>query len=220
MISDPDSWSVCISSDVKLNFLVYVARAYSICDEYFDKHGAWPDRQVVLPEQLHQELEAQWNDFWEGSIQRKAEAKFLQNAASKSQTPDPAVSHTLFAHLNHSCASPFVLEPPHFAAIEHQGLREALAAQWPCFIQWWNMPAGGQAAMHYWEGKPDIIRYVQEFEMEVGRRIQPFHLNVDLIYNGPTKPIEVTDEYVIMPIRTDYLMKKHWWSERFQEKSL
>lgn len=214
MISDPNSWSVCVSSDVELNFLVYVARAYSICDEYFDKHGAWPNRQVSLPDQLHQELETQWHDFWNGSIQQKAEAKIQQRAALKSRSKDQIE----VAHLNHNHVSPFVLDQPYFEAIQQQELREALIEQWPSFIQWWNMPAGGQAAMHYWEHIPDLIRYVREFEIEAGRPIQSFHLDVELIYNGPYKPIEVTDEYVIMPIRTAYLMKPDWWNERFKER--
>ncbi|PZT53234.1 hypothetical protein [Paenibacillus silvae] len=218
MISASNSWTVCVSSDVELNFLVYVARAYSICDEYFDKHGAWPNRQVSLSDQLHHELETQWQDFWNGSIQLKAEAKIQQKAALESQAPDLAVSHPMCAQLNHNHVSPFVLDQPYFEAIQHRGLREALAAQWPSFIQWWNMPAGGQAAMQYWEHIPDLIRYVREFEIEAGRPIQSFHLDVELIYNGPCKPIEVTDEYVIMPIRTDYLMKPDWWNERFKER--
>lgn len=72
--------------------------------------------------------------------------------------------------------------------------------------------------MYYWEGKPDVIRYVREFEVETDRTIHPFHMNVELIYNGPHEPIEVADDYLIMPIRTEYLMKKDWWAERFREK--
>ncbi|WP_279630420.1 hypothetical protein [Paenibacillus barcinonensis] len=41
---------------------------------------------------------------------------------------------------------------------------------------------------------------------------------MQLIYSDPFQPIEVTDEYVIMPIRTDYFMKPDWWNERFKER--
>ncbi|MGO4530440.1 hypothetical protein AB4Z30_15265 [Paenibacillus sp. 2TAF8] len=214
MMTDSNSWSVCISSDVELNFLVYVARAYGICNTYFHDHSTWPDRQVVLADELHREFETKWQDFWKGSIQQKAEAKIRQTAVSNF----PSQAQVKFKHLNHNYVSPFVFNPPQFEAIEHQGLRDALIAQWPSFIQWWNMPAGGKAAMYYWEGKPDVIRYVREFEMETGRTIHPFHMNVELIYNGPHEPIEVADDYLIMPIRTEYLMKKDWWAERFREK--
>lgn len=214
MMTDSNSWSVCISSDVELNFLVYVARAYGICNTYFHEHSTWPDRQVVLADELHREFETKWQDFWKGSIQQKAEAKIRQTAVSKFRSQ----AQVKFADLNHNHISPFVLNQPEFETVEHDGWRNALIEQWPSFIQWWNMPAGGQAAMHYWEGKPDFIRYVREFEMETDRRIQPFHMNVDLIYNGPHEPIEVADDYLIMPIRTEYLMKKDWWAERFREK--
>lgn len=152
--------------------------------------------------------------FLEEQHSTKAEAKIRQTAVSKFRSQ----AQVKFADLNHNYVSPFVLSPPHFEAIEHQGLRDALSAQWPCFIQWWNMPAGGQAAMNYWEGIPDVIRYVREFEMETGRTIHPFHMNVELIYNGPHEPIEIADDYLIMPIRTEYLMSKDWWVERFREK--
>ncbi|MDP9701511.1 hypothetical protein J2T16_004453 [Paenibacillus intestini] len=214
MMTDSNLWSVCISSDVELNFLVYVARAYGICNTYFIEHSAWPDRKVVLADELHLEFETQWQDFWKNSIQQKAEAKIRQIAVSNFRSQ----AQVKFAYLNHNHISPFVLNPPQLETVEHDGWRNALIALWPSFIQWWNMPAGGQAAMHYWEGKPDVIRYVREFEVETGRTIHPFHMNVELIYNGPHEPIEVADDYLIMPIRTEYLMKKDWWAERFREK--
>lgn len=117
MISASNSWTICVSSDVELNFLVYVARAYSICDEYFDKHGAWPNRQVSLSDQLHQELETQWHDFWSQSLQQKAEANIQQRAASKSRSMDQVE----VAQLNHNHVSPFVLDQPYFEAIQHRG---------------------------------------------------------------------------------------------------
>lgn len=111
-----------------------------------------------------------------------------------------------------------MLEQPHFELVEQQELREAFVQLWPSFRQWWCMPAGGQAAMNYWEDKPDLIRYIQEFEDEVGRKIKTFHLNIDLIYRGPSEPVEVNEEYMIMPIRIEYLMKKDWWISRFKER--
>lgn len=192
MIQNHNSWSVCISSDVELNFLIYVASTYGLLKEDINENNLWPSRQRVGSDELHQKLEIQWKWFWDRSIQQKA-------------------------HKNNHHVS-FVLGLPDFELVEQHELREVLVHLWPSFRQWWYMPAGGQAAMNYWEGIPDLIRYVQEFEDEVGRKIKPFHLNVDLIYNGPNKLIEVTEEYIIMPIKIEYLMKRDWWISRFKER--
>ncbi|MFJ2045475.1 hypothetical protein ACIOBL_17865 [Paenibacillus taichungensis] len=192
MIQNHNSWSVCISSDIELNFLIYVASTYGLLKEEINENNLWPSRQRVESDQLHQKLEIQWKWFWDRSIQQKA-------------------------HKNNHHVS-FVLGLPDFKLVEQHELREVLVHLWPSFRQWWYMPAGGQAAMNYWEGIPDLIRYVQEFEDEVGRKIKPFHLNVDLIYNGPNELIEVTEEYIIMPIKIEYLMKRDWWISRFKER--
>ncbi|QLG42005.1 hypothetical protein HW560_30385 [Paenibacillus sp. E222] len=192
MIQNHNSWSVCISSDIELNFLIYVASTYGLLKEEINENNLWPSRQRVESDQLHQKLEIQWKWFWDRSIQQKA-------------------------HKNNHHVS-FVLGLPDFKLVEQHELREVLVHLWPSFRQWWYMPAGGQAAMNYWEGIPDLIRYVQEFEDEVGRKIKPFHLNVDLIYNGPNELIEVTEEYIIMPIKIEYLMKRDWWMSRFTER--
>ncbi|WP_413376498.1 hypothetical protein [Paenibacillus taichungensis] len=192
MIQNHNSWSVCISSDFELNFLIYAASTYGLLKEDINENNLWPSRQRVESDQLHQKLEIQWKWFWDRSIQQKA-------------------------HKNNNHVSS-VLGRPDFELVEQHELREVLVHLWPSFRQWWYMPAGGQAAMNYWEGKPDLIRYVQEFEDEVDRKIKPFHLNMDLIYNGPSEPIEVNEEYIIMPIRTEYLMKKDWWISRFKER--
>ena len=192
MIQNHNSWSVCISSDVELNFLIYVASTYGLLKEDINENNLWPSRQRVESDELHQKLEIQWKWFWDRSIQQKANKN------------------------NHHVS--FVLGLPDFELVEQHELREVLVHLWPSFRQWWYMPAGGQAAMNYWEGIPDLIRYVQEFEDEVGRKIKPFHLYVDLIYNGPNKLIEVTEEYIIMPIKMEYLMKRDWWISRFKER--
>ncbi|SEB10796.1 MULTISPECIES: hypothetical protein [unclassified Paenibacillus] len=192
MIQNHNSWSVCISSDFELNFLIYVASTYGLLKEDINENILWPSRQMVESDELHQKLEIQWKWFWDRSINQKA-------------------------HKNNNHVS-FVLGLPDFELVEQHELREVLVHLWPSFRQWWYMPAGGQAAMNYWEGIPDLIRYVQEFEDEVGRKIKPFHLNVDLIYNGPNELIEVTEEYIIMPIKVEYLMKRDWWMSRFTER--
>lgn len=71
--------------------------------------------------------------------------------------------------------------------------------------------------MNYWEAKPDLIAFVKEFENQAGREIKPFKLHVDLVYTGLKEPIEVNNQFIIMPIKAEYLLKKNWWIKRFKE---
>lgn len=59
MIQNYNSWSVCISSDFELNFLIYVASAYGLLKEQINEKNAWPSRQMVESDHLHRKLEIQ-----------------------------------------------------------------------------------------------------------------------------------------------------------------
>lgn len=61
--------------------------------------------------------------------------------------------------------------------IREEDVKDMLINMWPSFINWWNMPAGGQTAMNYWEVKPDLIAFVQEFKNLAGREIKPGDLS-------------------------------------------
>ena len=188
MIRDPESWTVRISSDLELNFLIYVASSFGLFESETSNMSNWSTEKIMMDKQDIQNLKDQWNSCWNKVILKKMNPKTD------------------------------ILSIPDFKTIENMELRMACNRVWKSYIDWWYMPAGGQCAMYYWEDKPNILKYVQEYEDQVGRRIKTFHLTIDLIYTGFDKPIEVNDEYIIMPIRSDYLLKPDWWVKRFKER--
>lgn len=68
--------------------------------------------------------------------------------------------------------------------------------------------------MYAWEDKPNISSYVRELETELGRDHLSFCLNVDLVYGGIREPIEIGEEYMVMPIRGEYMLNKEWWKKK------
>ncbi|MEC0129147.1 hypothetical protein [Paenibacillus pabuli] len=186
-----NSWTICISGEYDLNFLMFVASACGLLTDEFEE-GVWPNSQFLNVEQSNEKFKEQWKELWNQSISKKGERK----------------------RGNHQN---LIIDPPHFSMIREEDLKAVLIKMWPSFIKWWNMPAGGQIAMHYWEAKPDLLAFVQEFESQVGRKIKPFRLDVDLVYTGLNEPIEVNEQFIIMPIKSEYLMKRDWWIKRFKE---
>lgn len=186
-----NSWSVCLSGDFDLNFLMFVASAHGLLTEEFEE-STWPSSQFLSAGQSNQRFNEQWKELWNQSIYKKGLLK-EKNQGS------------------------IVLDPPNFLTIKEEEVKAVLINLWPSFNRWWNMPAGGQIAMNYWEAKPDIMAFVQEFESHVGREIKSFNLHVELVYTGLKEPIEVNKQYIIMPIKAEYLLKKDWWITRFKE---
>lgn len=186
-----NSWSICMSGEYDLNFLMYVASVHGLLTEEFEE-STWPSSQFSSVGRSNQKLQEQWKKLWNQSIYKKG-------------------------LLKRSNQRYLVLDPPDFSMIREEDVKDMLINMWPSFINWWSMPAGGQTAMNYWEAKPDLIAFVQEFENQAGREIKPFNLHVDLLYTGLKEPIEVNNQFIIMPMKTEYLLKKDWWINRFKE---
>ncbi|WP_146752112.1 MULTISPECIES: hypothetical protein [Paenibacillus] len=186
-----NSWTICISGEYDLNFIMYVASAHGLLTDGFDD-AAWPNSKSLNVEQSNEKFKEQWKELWNESIYKKGERRKGK-------------------HQN------LIIDPPDFSMIREGDLKAVLINMWPSFIKWWNMPAGGQIAMHYWEAQPDLLAFVQEFESQVGRKINPFRLDVDLVYTGLKAPIEVNEQFIVMPIKLEYLWKKDWWIERFKD---
>ncbi|WP_271755001.1 hypothetical protein [Cohnella sp. JJ-181] len=91
----------------------------------------WVSKKINLNDSIKQNLKEQWNDYWNSSLAKKAAVL----------NPDNYYS----------------IGAPHFEKIEYFELREACSRVWDSFINWWYMPAGGQAAMTRWEEKVDIF---------------------------------------------------------------
>ncbi|MBD8497255.1 hypothetical protein [Paenibacillus arenosi] len=186
-----NSWSVCISGDYDLNFLMFVGSAHGLLTEGFGG-AVWPTGQFLHAGRSNEKLKEQWIELWNQIIYKKG---ILKRENQKY----------------------LILDPPKFSMIREEEVKAVLINMWPSFISWWNMPAGGQIALHYWEAKPDIIAFVEEFESQVGSEIKPFKLDIDLVYTGLREPIEVNQQFILMPIKAEYLLEKNWWIKRFND---
>ncbi|WP_440395776.1 hypothetical protein [Paenibacillus sp. SAF-054] len=183
---DPrDNWCVCLSGEIDLNFMIYTATAYGL---FAEKDSKWPPEKLFeQPAFYLEKLHAQWTSWWNLMLKERAQGAKIRTAAN-------AVS-------------------PPFDKLDSPELREALTQAWPSFIRWWYMPAGGQNAMYYWEGVPNIDSYIYELKKELGREYLSFRLNMDLVYGGIPEPIEVGEDYMVVPVHTNYIMNKDWWKQ-------
>ncbi|WP_020616425.1 hypothetical protein [Paenibacillus daejeonensis] len=174
-----------------MNFLMYVGSAYGLLSEAFAEE-AWP--KLRNPEQVedYAQLRNQWEEFWEQSTYVKANAK-RENRDE------------------------LIIDPPEFSRITQPDLKAALITLWPSFSAWWNMPAGGQVAMQYWDNQMDVLTIAQQYEAQVGRPMKPFQLHIDLVYTGLREPLEVNEQFVIMPLGTRFIMNNEWWMQKFIE---
>ncbi|MEC0368604.1 hypothetical protein [Paenibacillus chibensis] len=151
-----------------------------------EKDSVWPPARLFeVSAAVVDELKVQWASRWNQTMEYRA----------------------------HGSQGGSVFVPP-FEKVEQPELREALIQAFPSFIRWWQMPAGGQNAMYAWEDKPNISSYVRELETELGRDHLSFCLNVDLVYGGIREPIEIGEEYMVMPIRGEYMLNKEWWKKK------
>lgn len=187
-----NTWTICFSGDYDLNFLMFVASAHGLLTDEFGE-DTWPGSQFSSGGRSNEKFKGQWNELWKQCIYKKG---LIKSGIQRS----------------------LILDPPEFSMITDKNVRAVLIHMWPSFIKWWNMPAGGQAAMNYWEGAPNLLSYVQEFESQIGRKIKPFKLDIDLVYTGLREPIEVNEQYMIMPVKIDYLLNRDWWMKRFEER--
>lgn len=192
-----DGWTIRVAGDDSaLNFLQYVNHAYGLNEGDVGTAIAWPDPVVRLNGERLRTLLDQWKQVWERRLRLKADTVFA---------PEEWRSYAY-------------LDPPRFERTRQLELRECFSEAWPDFHRWWSMPAGGQAALSAWEGKPDLIGYVRRFEREAGRRIRPFRLHVDLVYAGVREPLPVSDSYFVMSPDRDCFWNEEWWHRLFRER--
>ncbi|WDL97043.1 hypothetical protein [Alicyclobacillus sp. ALC3] len=104
------------------------------------------------------------------------------------------------------------LAPSYFESLDNE-LAGVCSDTWHAFRNWWHMPAGGGTAMIFWESADKVGEYVRQFEQQVNRKAKAFRLKVDLVYTGLDDLIEVSDEYVIMPLRSAH-ENRFWWTKK------
>ncbi|WP_068620872.1 hypothetical protein [Paenibacillus tuaregi] len=188
--SPKKTWKASLSGDFVLNFPIYVGCSYGL----FTKSGElgqtfWPPHPLPIPDKERYELKRQWDVWWNAIVMYKSQSK------GQGFRYSPGMG----------------LADQQFSDLEGDLLRQACVDNWPAFNRWWNMPAGGQIAMYYWESVPRIERYMQKLEQLHGSLKSSLSLVVDLIYTGLDAPIEPEEGYLIIPVDGPYLLKEEWW---------
>ncbi|UFT98408.1 hypothetical protein KO561_14540 [Radiobacillus kanasensis] len=189
-INGEPTWSVTTQGVEQLNFAVYVACTYELIPDQkpFSSIHNWSsvNPSKSLTEKEMVVLTNYWLRWWELLVSERAKIG----------------SHAEF------------YKPDYFDSLAPE-LGEICKELWQAFRKWWEMPAGGSMAMSFWESLDPVGKYVAEFEKEIGRKAKPFRLNVDLVYAGFEDVYEVTDDYVIMPLRSPN-KNKTWWMKKIK----
>lgn len=192
------AWSVVTSSQISLNFAMYVKCAYGLIEKenYTGKAVLWPYKTLSLDDEAKKEdLKKDWNVWWEMLVQAR-EKELLHGQTT--------VKTSFF-------------DPPDFAGMENEEIKALCQRAWPAFFEWWTMPAGGQFAVAYWEQFSNLHLYIRQYEEEVGRKVKPFKLNIDLVYTGLSETIDRSRQYSIMTMRPEPFMDAEWWKAKLKE---
>ncbi|MDN4603210.1 hypothetical protein P5G61_18365 [Paenibacillus sp. F6_3S_P_1C] len=64
-----NSWTICISGEYDLNFLMFVASACGLLTDEFEE-GVWPESQPLNVEQNNEKFKEQWKELWNQSLKR------------------------------------------------------------------------------------------------------------------------------------------------------
>jgi hypothetical protein len=193
------SWNICISSDESLNFAIYTGCSFGFIskESYVGQVPLWPYKCLHVEsgdEVKFTILADQWSKWWQQLVRRRA-MNILQGISNPTSE---------------------LFDPPEFSRLDIAGLEKYCNKVWPYFHQWWNMPAGGKAAMAHWQSFGNINGFITKFEESRGRKIKPFKLYIDLVYTGIPEKIELSMDYVIMPLRPKPLMDEEWWMRKLE----
>ncbi len=198
-VGEGPAWSVITSSQISLNFAMYVRCAFGLIEResYQGKVSLWPYRVFVLEDDAERnKLAEAWERWWNKLIQER-EMALLSGQSSQNLES---------------------FNPPDFDNLgDDSGLTMLCRRAWPPFLEWWTMPAGGQFAVAYWEQFSNLHLYIRQFEEEIGRKVKPFKLNIDLVYTGLSEPIDRSSQYAIMGIRSEPFMDAEWWKMKLVE---
>lgn len=184
-------WRIKMDVPETLNFAIFVGYAFKILPDivFDDKVNKWPVKKYSIEESLsHDELREAWIDWWEGLLKGRQESKQK-------------------------------LSRPHTDGIASKKFKDLCEEVWPDFHEWWSMPAGGHMAMTTYTtmGNGEVRTLIKEFEERLGRSVQRFSLEVDLVYAGIGEVMEVSSDYVVMPITPPPYYNTEWWRKKISE---
>lgn len=200
---DNESWKVTIASEDSLNFAIFVGCIYGLIDKksYEGKIDLWPSELLKLS--LNSEdslslLRKQWRNWFESLIIHRS------NEIDKDNYANPICN---------------LYNPPEFVELEFGILKDCCKNAWTYFEKWWYMPAGGKAALSFYEGLDidKIHDYIKIFENKVERKVKPFNIYIDIVYTGIMEKVEVSNRYIIaLPVPV-IGMDKNWWLNKLEQ---
>lgn len=110
--------------------------------------------------------------------------------------------------------------PPEFSKVNSPLLRECCKEAWPMFQEWWYMRAGGKAALSLIERiiSPNIID-INDFERQLGRKLKPFTLYINLVYTGVSEAIDlkINSKNLVITSAPISTFNKEWWIKKIEE---
>ncbi|MBC8632101.1 hypothetical protein H8697_10375 [[Eubacterium] tenue] len=193
------SWAIRTSTDELLNFIIFTGCMYNLIDDkYFNESNrSWPTS--ILNSDCknlnNDKLKSQWK-LWFNSVIDK-----------KSNNINPNKMCTLINE---------IYNVDDFLELEYIELRECCKKSYPFFIEWWNMQAGGNAAISFYEiiGSDKFCNYIEELECKLNKKAKIFNLYIDIVYTGVPDVLDVNDEYIIVTPNGYISLDKKWWMDK------
>jgi len=195
-LNNTNSWSVSISSDDILNFIVYIGCIYGLIDnkEYNGKEILWPSMSLNT-----EATSEQWKEWINEIVRLKVEK------IKEGKNPNAIFEEYM---------------PPEFSGVKCPLLKECCKEAWPKFQEWWYMMAGGKAGLHFIERIVSAnILDINEFEVKLGRKCKPFNLYIDLVYTGISETIDIhiNNKDLIITSSPIITFDKEWWIKKLDE---
>ena len=160
-----ESWAIRTSTDELLNFIIFTGCMYNLIDEKnFDESNIpWPTNISNLDfEDLYiDKLKSQWKLWFNNVIEERC-------------------NNTSFDKM--SIVVKEIYNVIDFLELEYIELRECCKKSYPNFIAWWDMQAGGKAAISFYEiiGGGNFGDYIEQLECKLNKKAKPFNLYMGL----------------------------------------
>ena len=193
------SWAIRTYTDELLNFIIFTGCMYNLIDdENFDESNTpWPTKLSNSDfENLHiNKLKSQWKLWFNDVIEERCNNINLDKMC---------VFVNEIYNINN------------FLELEYTELRECCKKSYPHFIDWWDMQAGGQSAISFYEimGGSKFCDYIEELECKLNKKAKPFNLYIDIVYTGVPNVLDINDKYIVVTPNGYLNLTKDWWMKK------
>ncbi|CEN24264.1 hypothetical protein [Paraclostridium sordellii] len=194
-----ESWAIRTSTNELLNFIIFTGCMYNLIDEKnFDESNIpWPTNISNLDfENLHiDKLKSQWKLWFNNVIEERC-------------------NNTSFDKM--SVVVEEIYNISDFLELEYIELRECCKKSYPHFIAWWDIQAGGKAAISFYEiiGTGNFGDYIEQLERKLNKKAKPFNLYIDIVYTGVPNVLDVNDKYIVVTPNGYLNSNKDWWMKK------